>query len=213
MSETISNSPNTTDVNLVVESKIYENIKQLLISSDNLNDNKTNILEKKKLKHKQQESLIRESLPETALNDNFFKNLVETTKILPLENDSQLFNKNLYNDWRYQHQHQGVELKTPYYERNHLKTALSWLHHPLCQVQQGIFIDSNGKPLPRFRVRIYSSGCVNELPPQEFHVDFCVANFENLQFQCEYFVEVSSLKTHQVNFILFKNNFIKIFSQ
>lgn len=149
----------------------------------------------------------------TNLSDDSFKNLINTTENLLYKNNNIKFvNKNLYIDWHYQQQHQGIELKTPYYERGYLKTALSWLHHPLCKTKQGVIVDSNDKSLLYFRVRIHSSGCINELPPQEFHVNFCVANFENLQFQCKYFVDVNLLKTNEVNFFIFnlKQFYLKI---
>ncbi|KAI1721610.1 WAP-type (Whey acidic protein) 'four-disulfide core' domain-containing protein [Ditylenchus destructor] len=75
-----------------------------------------------------------------------------------------------------------ARVKTPYYEKGHLRTSVSWLDHPTCSKQPSIF-----------RVYIRTTSCINELPPQQFQVRHCVATFENLQFQCEYFVEVEAL--------------------
>lgn len=95
-----------------------------------------------------------------------------------------------------------IQLKTPYFERGHLRTSLSWLYHPSCT-------QYNSNASSDFVVRISSGSsssggagqqlCQIELPPQEFRVRFCVANLENLQFGCEYQVQVKELRSGEVS--------------
>lgn len=71
-----------------------------------------------------------------------------------------------------------LNIKTLYFENNRLKTAISWFNHSKC---------TNNK---KFQIYIRSLSCINELPPQKFEVNNCMATFENLQFECNYFVEI-----------------------
>lgn len=195
-----TNLPIVTDGDTVVKSKLYKN-SNILFSLDD----STDTLQRDRFNFDQSKISLAHLLSKVATSGDLPSIVVKNTEKLLSNNNTQInmADKNYVNMWGYQHQHQGVELKTPYYERNHLKTALSWLHHSSCQARQGIIVSSESKSTPRFRVRIYSSGCINELPPQEFYVEFCVANFENLQFECEYFVEVNVLKNRQVRAFIF----------
>lgn len=82
-----------------------------------------------------------------------------------------------------------LHIKMPYFENNRLKTSISWFNHSKC--------NEIGK---KFQIYIRSLRCINELPPQKFEVDNCLTTFENLQFECDYFVEIKIIKSSEVIF-------------
>lgn len=93
-----------------------------------------------------------------------------------------------------------VDLKTPFFEEGRLKSILSWLHHPSCTNTNPMDEGARKPPAPpRFRVLIRSVRCLNQLPPQNFLVNSCVATLENLQFRCEYYVRVEQQESNNNN--------------
>lgn len=98
-----------------------------------------------------------------------------------------------------------VIIKTPYFQNNLLKTDISWHNHTSCTNKQNSSLGNK-----KFQIYIYSLKCINELPIQKFQVEYCVAAFENLQFECVYFVEIKDIETKQVKIyklLLHKNDF------
>uniref|UniRef100_A0A915DEQ9 Anosmin-1 n=1 Tax=Ditylenchus dipsaci TaxID=166011 RepID=A0A915DEQ9_9BILA len=82
-----------------------------------------------------------------------------------------------------------AEVKPPYFDKGYLKSSVSWLDHPLCSSAR------SSQQQQLFRVYISTLQCINQLPPQQFQVAHCVANLDNLQFNCNYFVEIEAIDT------------------
>uniref|UniRef100_A0A914L1Z2 Anosmin-1 n=1 Tax=Meloidogyne incognita TaxID=6306 RepID=A0A914L1Z2_MELIC len=113
------------------------------------------------------------------------KNNSHVENLLPFSNEKNDFVEQSKN---HQNLHYVAQVKTPFFEGNHLKTIISWNDHPSCNDNKLL----ENQLRHQFRVFVRSMRCLNQLPPQEFYVHNCVATLENLQFQCEYYVRIES---------------------